>query len=248
MASRPSLKSPDSPDSPTPAPSHRHLRTYVFIALILVVWVADVVFGWHEWVFQEAWIDALRELLDTHPVFAVVIYILVSIVASSLLAVPGVVFAIIAGILFGPWFGTLWCVVATTIGACIAFVLGRYFLQDALAERIESQPLLASWLGSGDSRAMIITLAVTRLVPLFPFNLQNYAYGATSISFGLYAGGTALFIIPGTALYTFAAAGFMDEQMRLTYWALAVICLVLVSAVGVYLRRRYIKGARRDWF
>ena len=44
---------------------------------------------------------------------------------------------------------------------------------------------------------------ITRLVPLFPYNLQNFAYGVTDMPLKTYAVGTFLFMLPGTAMYTF---------------------------------------------
>ena len=64
------------------------------------------------------------------------------------------------------------------------------------------------------------------------YNLQNFAYGITDVSFGHYALYSAAFLFPGTAAYTVAAAGLVDEGQRLVCFAVAAVLLVatLVAA------------------
>ena len=71
---------------------------------------------------------------------------------------------------------------------------------------------------------------MTRLVPLFPYNLQNFAYGITDIGFAPYAVYSALFMLPGTAAYTVAAAGLVDPANRLACFGIAGALLVATLA------------------
>ena len=160
---------------------------------------------------------------------------------------PGALFAIAGAVLFGPLEGTLWCSLAATVGAVGAFLAGRYFLRDAVRPRVMRCGPLRRWLFSGSRRNEVLTLAVTRLVPLFPFNLQNFAYGITDMPLSVYAGATFAFIIPGTALYAFGAAGVLDEASRALCWwvaplaylvGVAAALLAAVVAAGVLLRRK----------
>jgi uncharacterized membrane protein YdjX (TVP38/TMEM64 family) len=81
---------------------------------------------------------------------------------------------------------------------------------------------------------------ITRLVPIFPFNLQNYAYGLTSISFGAYAVTSFLCMLPGTLAFTAAAgavvAGAWDARRMLLLLALAGVLLVALSLLPRWLR------------
>ena len=81
---------------------------------------------------------------------------------------------------------------------------------------------------------------MTRLVPLFPFNVQNFAYGATDMSLATYAIGTFVFMIPGTALYAYGAAGIIDAGNRLVYLGVAAALVVALAAVGAVLKKRYL--------
>ena len=85
-------------------------------------------------------------------------------------------------------------------------------------------------------------LLITRLVPLFPFNLQNYAYGLTKIGLGTYVLLTTLCIIPGVVVYAFAGGSLATAQDNLTttfvYLGIAAVFFVIISLVPGLLRKK----------
>ena len=81
-------------------------------------------------------------------------------------------------------------------------------------------------------------LAITRLIPVFPFNLQNFAYGITDIKFIPYAVYSALFILPGTAVYTIGAAGIVDEENRMMCLVIAVVLFGISFAIAYILKKK----------
>lgn len=176
---------------------------------------------------------------------ALTIYIVLTIIACVVLALPGVTFAILAGLLFGPWLGTVACSVATTIGAAIAFLVGRFFLQDSIRPMVIKNKLLKKWLFDSTGKNQIFILMITRLVPIFPYNLQNFAYGITDIKFSTYTIGSLLFMLPGTAMYTVGTAGIADKENRMLYIGIAVLLAVIVMGGGIFLKKKYI-GEEKD--
>ena len=90
----------------------------------------------------------------------------------------------------------------------------------------------------GAQKSDVYLLAITRLVPVFPYNLQNFAYGVTDIRFVPYAVYSALFMLPGTAVYTLAAAGLVDADNRLACFVAAGVLLAGTLAVAAVLKRR----------
>jgi uncharacterized membrane protein YdjX (TVP38/TMEM64 family) len=54
---------------------------------------------------------------------------------------------------------------------------------------------------------------LTRLSPVFPFNLQNYGYGLTRVRFLHYAVASWIGMVPGTVMFVYfgAAAGSLAE-------------------------------------
>ena len=164
-----------------------------------------------------------------------------TVVGCVVLALPGVTFAILAGLLFGPVIGTICCSLATTIGAVLAFIAGRFFLKDSIGPVVAKNRILKKWLFDDTGCNELFVLMITRLVPVFPFNLQNFAYGITDIRFSTYAIGSLIFMLPGTAMYTVGTAGLADKENRLLYIGIAVVLAVVVTIIGMILKKRYLK-------
>ena len=188
----------------------------------------------------------LSDMVNDHLLEAVLIYLAVTVIGSVVLAVPGVTFAIIAGLVFGPLLGTFCCVLAATLGAMAAFIAGRFFLKDSIKPAVEKNALLKKWLFDETGRNEMFILMITRLVPIFPYNLQNFAYGVTDISFAAYSIGSFIFMIPGTAMYTIGFAGLADSENRALYIGIAVLLAVIVFGMAAWLRKRYITEEPSD--
>ncbi len=227
------------PSTPTQHNRKAKTKAIAFIAIVLVLCAANAVFGWSARFDASGATAALQQLMAQNLPAALGVYFLAVALGSTFLALPGVLFAIVAGACFGPVLGTAACVVSSTAGAVLSFVAARYFLKESIKPRATANELLAKWL-FGRQENIIVTLAVTRLVPLFPFNLQNFAYGVTDVSLGTYTLCTAIFIIPGTALYVTATAGILDAQNRVLYLLVAACLLAATLAIAALLRRRYI--------
>ena len=185
-------------------------------------------------------------MINDNFALAALIYIGLTVIACVVLALPGVTFAILAAVLFGPWWGTLFCLIATTLGAIIAFVVGRFFLRDSIKPMVEKSALLKRLLFDEADKSDIVLLAITRLVPIFPYNIQNFAYGITDISLLHYSLYTFLFMIPGVALYTIGTAGFTSESNRWLYFGISAVLLVMVLLLGWVIRKNYLGSAEDE--
>ena len=183
----------------------------------------------------------LRELAASRPLAAALLYVLSTAAGCVLLALPGAAFAAIAGLLFDPLTGTVLCLAAATLGAVLAFLAGRYFLKDAVKPWLERSPLLKKFLFDDVNRSGVVLLMITRLVPLFPYNLQNFAYGLTDIGLWPYTLYTFLFMAPGAAAFTLGAAGLSSPEHRWLYFLLAAILVIIVTVLGIVLKKRFVK-------
>ena len=218
----------------------KHSKLIVFGAAIVVIFLLNQRFGWSDYLSNSDNLRFLSELIKENFVLAAFIYIGLTVIACVVLALPGVTFAILAAVLFGPWWGTLLCLIATTLGAVVAFIVGRFFLKDSIGPMLEKNALLKRLLFDEADRSDIVLLAITRLVPIFPYNIQNFAYGITDISLAHYTLYTFLFMIPGVALYTIGTAGFTSDGNRWLYFGIAAVLLVFVLLLGWYIRRKYL--------
>jgi uncharacterized membrane protein YdjX (TVP38/TMEM64 family) len=121
---------------------------------------------------------------------------------------PGSVLTLGAGAAFGLWKGFLLVSIGSTVGACAAFLVGRYLLRDWVSRRLEKVPAFAAVAGAVGQEGWKVVL-LTRLSPVLPFNLLNYGYGLTTVGLSEYTLASWIGMMPGTILYVYlgAAAG-----------------------------------------
>jgi uncharacterized membrane protein YdjX (TVP38/TMEM64 family) len=119
-------------------------------------------------------------------------------------ALPGAAITVAAGALYGSVIGVILVSIGSTLGASVAFLMSRYFARDATARWISKNERLRQ-LDLLTERHGAVIVAITRLIPLFPFNLLNYAFGLTRVPFGTYVFWSWLCMLPGTVLYVVGA-------------------------------------------
>ena len=115
------------------------------------------------------------------------------------LLLPGVWASMLAGALYGTWWGSVLVFVGACLGAEATFLLGRHWLRDWAQKRLASIPKLQA-VERGVSREGLKLVVLTRLSPAFPFSLLNLAYGLSDVSLRDYSLGL-LGILPGTVLF-----------------------------------------------
>ncbi len=179
--------------------------------------------------------------------WAPAVFILFWIVACVLL-IPGTPITITGALVFGAVGGSVYTAVGANIGACAAFLVGRYAARGMVEGWIEKNKALKR-IDEGVRQQGWRMLMITRFVPLFPFSLQNYVYGLTNIPFRTYALVTIPTILPGTIAYNFAAgsarevilSGGQPEALKKTvlYLAIAAVFFVLVSLLAGRVKKRY---------
>ena len=115
------------------------------------------------------------------------------------LLLPGVWASMLAGALYGTWWGSVLVFVGACLGAEATFLLGRHWLRDWAQKRLATIPKLQA-VERGVSREGLKLVLLTRLSPAFPFSLLNLAYGLSDVSLRDYSLGL-LGILPGTVLF-----------------------------------------------
>lgn len=129
------------------------------------------------------------------PLLFMAIYIL-----ATVLFLPGSVLTLAGGALFGPVWGTFYNLTGATIGATIAFFISRYLASDWVSRKAGGR---TKQLVNGVEAEGWRFVAFVRLVPLFPFNLLNYALGLTRINAWHYVITSYIAMLPGAIAYTY---------------------------------------------
>ena len=194
----------------------------IFLILVLVLlWKVPV-----KDIFQGELLRYLQSLVEENFLLAALVYVLLCALAGAFLALPGISYALLAGMVFHAFWGTVLCTLAASISAGISFLMGRYFLQDGIKPKLMQK------------KNLLVLLFITRTIPVFPFNLQNYAYGITDISFSLYFVCSFLFMIPGTAMYTIAFAGLQEKKNPWIYFLTAGVLFCLLMGMLYFFKKR----------
>ena len=153
---------------------------------------------------------------------------------------PGTPLTLLGGIVFGPLLGTLYTITSASAGLAISFLIARYTVRDLMLEKLGSSDAFTK-IDQGVKEQGWRILVITRLVPVFPFSIQNYIYGLTDIKFLTYWGLSTLFIIPGTAAYTMSAGAVLSGEFSTTnliYLGIGALCFVGLSFVPKLLAKK----------
>ncbi len=186
--------------------------------------------------------DLLKQALDwvggLGP-WGAVVFIVIYVVATVLF-IPGSVLTLGAGALFGLVYGSIYVSIGSTLGATAAFLVGRYLARDAIARKIEGKPRFAAIDKAVASEGWKI-VGLTRLSPVFPFTLLNYAFGLTRVSLRDYVLASWIGMMPGTVMYVYLgslAKAATGERTRTTgEWVLYGVGLLATMVVTVFVTR-----------
>lgn len=198
---------------------------------------------------ESGWVTDLRRWVAGFGPAAPVLYGL-AYVAATVLFVPGSALTVGAGVAFGLLWGTVLVSVASTVGAALAFLVARYVLRDRVARWVEGRrkfEVVDRAVGEKGWRIV----ALTRLSPILPFNLQNYAYGLTQVSFPGYVLASWAAMLPGTLLYVYlgaAGAQVAEAATGAAGWGrTALQVLGLLATLGVaWMAARIARRALRE--
>jgi uncharacterized membrane protein YdjX (TVP38/TMEM64 family) len=211
--------------------------------LILAAVVAVLVVGGKYLNLQQPLIHALEWIKGLGPI-GLGAYAGLYILACVFL-IPGSILTLGAGAIYGVVVGSVLVSVSSTLGATAAFLVGRYFARNWVAKKIE-----------GNTRFSVIDNAVadegwkivglTRLSPIFSFNLLNYAYGLTRVSLREYVAASWVGMMPGTVMYVYlgslagnlASLGAKTDHAKTPgEWAMYGVWLVATILVTVYVTK-----------
>jgi len=165
-------------------------------------------------------------------------------ILACVLFLPGSIFALGGGVLFGATWGSVYVAIGGTTGAVCAFLVGRYLARDWVRQKVAEHESFAA-IDRAVGREGWKIVGLTRLSPLFPFNLLNYAFGLTSVSLRDYFLASAVVLTAWAIVcaYLGAPAGDLmelghDGRARTSAeWAVLVVGLVAAIAAVAYVTR-----------
>ena len=214
---------------------------YFLIAVLVAILIVTAKYFNIQELLKRAllWIDSFGFWT---PVAFIVIYNL-----ATVLFVPGSIVTMGGGLIFGVVWGSVYVFIAATLGAISAFLIGRYLSRDWVAKLLEKHPNFKA-IDEAVAREGFKIVFLTRLSPVFPFNLLNYAFGVTKVSLKDYFLGS-IGMIPGTVMYVYLGSLACDcaalktasqptnPQIETVQWIMRVVGFIATVAVTLYVTR-----------
>lgn len=182
------------------------------------------------------WVEGLGAL---GAIAFMVLYIM-----ATIAFLPGSILTLGAGVVFGVALGSIYVFIGATLGATAAFLIGRYLARGWVAVTIQGNSKFKA-IDEAVGREGLKIVLLTRLSPIFPFNLLNYAYGITGVSLKDYVIGS-VGMIPGTLMYVYlgSLAGSLVTIGTETpaanptlQWLIRIIGFVATVAVTLYVTK-----------
>lgn len=166
-------------------------------------------------------------------------------ILATVLFVPGSILTLGAGVVFGVALESIYVFIGATIGATLAFLIGRYLARGWVAKRIAGRDKFSA-IDAAIAREGLKIVLLTRLSPIFPFVLLNYALGITQVSLWDYVL-SCVGMIPGTVIYVYigSLAGSLaiiqnssqSLESQRVQWIICIVGLIATVAVTLYITR-----------
>ncbi|BCX08165.1 hypothetical protein NIES592_07790 [Fischerella major NIES-592] len=191
----------------------------------------------------QAWLKNALQWIDGLGAVGALAFILLYIIATVAF-LPGSILTLGAGVVFGVVWGSLYVFIGATIGATAAFLVGRYLARGWVAKKIAGNQKFRA-IDEAVGREGLKIVLLTRLSPIFPFNLLNYAYGVTGVSLKDYVL-ASIGMIPGTIMYVYigslagsiATIGTESQPGNAgVQWAIRIIGFIATVAVTIYVTK-----------
>lgn len=209
----------------------------VRITLLLLA-VAGLIAGF---VFLDArrWLRGALVWVESLGGWGPVLFILIY-VAAAVVFIPGSALTLGAGALFGVIRGSLLVSAASTLAAAVAFLIARHAGRRWIARKVEGNAKFHSLSRAVGAEGWKLVL-LTRLSPVFPYTLLNYAFGLTEVKFWHYLTASWIGMMPGTVMYVYlgsiARAGAEPQQRTPAQWILYAVGLAATVAVTIFITR-----------
>lgn len=215
----------------------KHKQTAVL--LVLLIALAALTWKLSTWLTPQQLQQALQQTGGWAPVLYIGLFILL-----PAFFFPVAVLALAGGLLFGLWWGSVYTFIGAVLNCALMFLLARYVGRSQV-QRLVEQKLSPQWqrrLQMADGKEGFLLLIILRLIPAVPYNLINYTFGLTGISFSSYLLASAIGIIPGT----FAFINIGDKTLEAgspSFW-IAIGLLVLLLVVTGLLGKKLFPGQK----
>jgi uncharacterized membrane protein YdjX (TVP38/TMEM64 family) len=216
---------------PTDKQTLLHGSKAVILALLLA---AVGVIVWHKTppeLFSPDWIT---EFLQQTGWLAPLVYMFLRVIAILVTVVPNVPLDIAGGLLFGPFWGTVYSLLGSEAGAIVCFLLARQMGREAITRLLHRDITFSNRIARSQLAYLVL---IARLEPVFSFALVSYGAGLTRMTLKSFAVSTLIGMTPGTIILNYYGKSFFSGGLLLQI-TLGLMLIVLLFIIPVWIRRK----------
>lgn len=147
--------------------------------------------------------DHITQWLSEAGPLAPIVFIGLMALAVVISPIPSLPLDIAAGAAFGPLLGATYAVIGAEIGAITSFLIGRALGGEVLIRLLH---INVTFCEKCSDKHLAIFVFLSRLVPIFSFDLISYGAGLTNMSIRVFALVTFVGMIPPTLALTYAGS------------------------------------------
>lgn len=214
----------------SPQSKHDWWKPIMLLLVVLCIFIGSYILG------LDRHIQELQPWIQSWGLIAPLVFLMLYI-GAVILAIPATPLGILAGIMFGSTIGIVLITIGANIGGAITFLVARYFARESVARWVTRHSSLQRL----DQLILIhgtIIVIITRLVPVFPFNLLNYSFGLTKVPFRTYLIWSFFGMLPGTIVFVGGAdllyQIFVSGQVSIEAVLFILSALVLLIGISWY--------------
>ena len=217
------------------APTDKYTLLHSGKAVILVLLLAGVgVIVWYNAppeLFSPDWIT---EFLQQAGWLAPLVYMFLRVIAVVVTVVPNAPLDIAGGLLFGPFWGTVYALLGSEAGAIACFLIARHMGREAITRLLHRDITFSNRIAR---RQLAYIVLIARLEPVFSFALVSYGAGLTMMTLRSFALSTLIGMTPGTIILNYYGKSFFSGSLLLQI-SLGLALIVLLFVIPVWIKRK----------
>ncbi len=210
------------------------LRSAIKAIVLVLLLVAASLDVWYEMppeLFNPDWIESF---LKEAGWLAPLVYMFLRVIAVVVTVVPNAPLDVAGGMLFGPFWGTVYSLLGSEGGAIACFLLARHLGREAITRLLHRDITFSNRIAR---RQLAYIVLIARLEPVFSFALVSYGAGLTRMTLGSFALSTLIGMIPGTIILNYYGRSFFSGSLLLQI-SLGLLLVVLLFVIPVWIKRK----------
>lgn len=195
----------------------------VGISVLIFIGIAAYLISRQIDLFSNTNLNDLETFISSHGILSPLIYILLMAIAIVISPIPSLPLTVASGVVFGPFLGASYSLIGAEIGAVISFLIARIFGRDLIKKLLKKE---ISFSNNIEEKYLTLAIFLSRLFPIFQFDVVSYGAGLTNIAIRKFALATFFGMMPMTFLFAYTG-----KSIFIGGRASIIISIIFIAAI-----------------